>query len=67
MHAEKGLAPKAIHADMVATLGDDAPVQKWRAEFRRGRESSLPRSGRPATTTTEENLDRVHRVMMDDR
>ena len=24
--AEEGLAPKDIHADMVATLGDDAPA-----------------------------------------
>ena len=23
---KKGLAPKGIHADMVATLGDDAPT-----------------------------------------
>ena len=47
---------------MVATLGDDAPdlstVQKWAADFKRGRESleDDSRSGRPATTTT------THRV-----
>ena len=32
-----GLASKDIHADMVATLGDDAPalstVQMWAAKF----------------------------------
>ena len=32
----KGLAHKEIHADMVATLGDDAPalsaVKKWEVE-----------------------------------
>ena len=37
------LAPKDIHIDTVATLGDDAPalsiVQKWAAEFKRGRET----------------------------
>ena len=44
--------------DMVATLRDDAPalltVQKWAAEFKRGRESleDEPRSGRPVTATT---------------
>ncbi|CAI9733412.1 Hypothetical predicted protein [Octopus vulgaris] len=70
---KKGLAPKDIHADMVATLGNDAPalstVQKWAAEFRKGRENleDDSRSGRPATATTEENIDRVHHMVMDDR
>ena len=26
-----------------------------------------PRSGRPATATTQENIDRVHRMVMDER
>ena len=70
---KKGLAPKDIHADMVATLGDDTPalsiVQKWTAEFNRSRESleDDPRSGRPATATTQENIDRVNHMVMDDR
>ena len=70
---KKGLAPKYIHADMVGSLGDDAPalssVQKWTAEFKRGRESleDDPGSGRPATATTQENIDRVHHMVMDDR
>ena len=37
---KKGLTPREIHADMVNTLGDDAPglltMQKWAAEFKRG-------------------------------
>ena len=70
---KKGLIPKDIHTDMVDTLGDDAPalstVKKWAAEFKRGRESleDDPRSGRPATATTQENIDRVHHMVMDDR
>ena len=36
---KKGLAPKDVYADIVATLGDDAPVlstvKKWAAEFKR--------------------------------
>ena len=56
---KKGLAPKDIHADMVATLGDDTPasstVKKWVAEFKRGRESfeDDPKSGRPASATSQ--------------
>ena len=70
---KKGLTPKDIHPDMVATLGDDAQalsnVKKWAAEFKRGRESleDDPRSGRPVTATTQENIDRVYHMVMDDR
>ena len=70
---KKGLGPKEIHVDMVATLGNDAPtlstVKKWAAEFKRGRESleDAPRSGHPSTATTKENIDRIHKMVMDDR
>ena len=70
---EKGLVPKDIHADMVATLGDDDPalstVKNWAAKFRRGREGleDDPSSGRPASVTTQENIDPVHHMVMDDR
>ena len=58
---------------MVSTLGDDAPalstVKKWAAEFKRGRESleDDPRSGRSSTATTQENIDRIHQIVMNDR
>ena len=44
-------------------------VQKWAAEFKRGRDSLEDdrRSGRPGTATTQENIDRVHHVVMDER
>ena len=72
MH-KKGLAPKDIHADMVATLRDTAPsyatVKKWAAHFKMGNESLEDdvRRGQPTTATTEENIDHVHKVVMDDR
>ena len=58
---------------MVSTLGDDAPalstVKKWAAEFKRGRKSleDDPRLGRPFTATTQENIDRIHQMVMNDR
>ena len=64
-----------IHTDMVATFmtGEDVPalstVQKWAAAFKRGRErlEDDPRSRRPATATTQENIDRLQHRVMDDR
>ena len=58
---------------MVATLGADDPalstVQKWASEFMKGRESleDDPRSGRPATATTQENIVRIHHTVMYDQ
>lgn len=69
----KGLTPKEVHDDMVETLGAEAPsystVKKWAAEFKRGRESleDDPRSGRPATVTTEESIDKIHDMILADR
>ena len=57
---KKGLASKAIHADIVATLGKDAPsyatVKRWVVEFKHGRGSleDDPHSGRPVTVATPE-------------
>ena len=68
-----GLTPSEIHAYMVDTLGDDAPglstMQKWAAEFKRGPKSleDDPRSGRPATATTPEVIDRVNQIVIGDR
>ncbi|XP_046545536.1 protein GVQW3-like [Haliotis rubra] len=68
----KGLTPTAIHADMVSTLGEDAPsfatVKRWAAEFRRGKESLQddPRSGRPTTVTTKENVDKICGIILND-
>lgn len=44
-------------------------VQKWVAEFRKGKESLEDdlRSGYPATATTKENTDHVHHMVMDNR
>ena len=57
---------------MVDTL-DDAPglltMQKRVAEFKRGQKSleDDPRSGRPATAITPQDIDSVHQIVMGDR
>ena len=65
---KKGLTPMEIQADMIDTLRDDATGvltgQKWAAEFKKEQNRTLeddPRSGRPATATTPEIIDRVHK------
>ena len=58
---------------MFDNLGDNAPglstMQKRAEEFKRGQKSleDNPRSGRPATVTTQEVIDRVHQIVMGDR
>ena len=70
---KKGMSPKEIHEDMVQTLGEDSPsystIKKWAAEFKRGRDSTEddPRSGRPKTSTTDEQVHATHRMVLDDR
>ena len=55
---------------MVATLGDTtsglSTVQKLAAEFKKGRGilEADPRARRPATATTQENIDRVHYMVI---
>ena len=70
---KKGLTPKDIHNDMVATLGKDAPsyatVKRWVAEFKRGKQSleDDPHPGRPVTVATPERVNKVHDIAMTDR
>ena len=70
---KKGLTPKDVHNDMVATLGKDAPsyatVKRWVAEFKRGRQSleDDPRPGRPVTVATPKMVNKVHDIVMTDR
>lgn len=70
---KKKLTPKEIYDDMTSTLGESAPsyttVKKWVAEFKRGRETidDDPRSGRPKTSTTEENVGIVCDLILKDR
>ena len=72
MH-KKGLTPKDIHYDLVATLGKDAPsygtMKRWVAEFKHGRQSPEddPHPGRPVIVATQEMVSKVHDIVMTDR
>ncbi|XP_048241526.1 uncharacterized protein LOC125374615 [Haliotis rufescens] len=46
-----------------------ATVKRWVKEFQRGRESfeDDARSGRPSTSTSPENIDTVHKLVMENR
>lgn len=55
---------------MIATLGYDVPtVQTWVAKLRKRKEylEGNPRSDCPATSTTEENSERLYHMVMGDR
>ena len=70
---KKGLTPKDIHNDMVATLGKDAPsyatVKRWVVEFKCGRQSleDDPRPGRPVTVAMPEMVNKVDVIITTDR
>ena len=70
----KGMTPAEIHEmGMMDTLGEHAPsyatVKRWVNEFKRGRNNveDEPRSGRPLTATTPDNIDLVLEIVMEDR
>ena len=69
----EGQSPKNIHERMERVYGDMCPpyttVKNWAQDIRLGRRSiqDEPRSGRPSTATTEENIETVEKLIMEDR
>ncbi|XP_030750541.1 protein GVQW3-like [Sitophilus oryzae] len=69
----KGNTPTQIKHEFDSVYEDSAPsfttVKFWAAEFKRGRKSlgDDERSGRPKTATTDDNIAKVHQMMLDDR
>ena len=64
---------KEIHLRMADVYGDSSPkystVAKWSAEFKRGWDSleDDPRPGRPADAISQEMIDRVERLVLNNR
>jgi len=69
----KGKTPRQIKDELNSVYGDSAPsfttVKSWAAEFKRSRKSlgDDERSQRPKTVTTDENIAKVHEMVLDDR
>ena len=64
--------PKTIHEELATALGPNAPsyptVARWAKCFREGREdvNDYPRSGRPVSELTDENIELVRQVIIND-
>ncbi|XP_030749345.1 protein GVQW3-like [Sitophilus oryzae] len=69
----KGNTPAQIKHELDSVYGESAPsftiVKFWAAEFKRNRKSlgDYERSGRPKTATTDDNIAKVHQILLDDR
>ncbi|CAF4291724.1 unnamed protein product [Rotaria sp. Silwood2] len=67
-----GINPKTIHEELAIALGSKAPsyptVAEWAKRFREGREDANddPRSGRPVSELTDENIELVQEVINND-
>ena len=66
---KEGAKAKEIHRRMADVYGDSNPVAKWSAEFKGGRDSleDDPRPGRPADVISQEMIDRVERLVLNNR
>lgn len=65
----KCMTPKEIHEDVVKTLAEDSPFQAsvniWSVVVESTEDDS--RSATPKTKNTAEQLDAIHRVVLDGR
>ena len=66
-----GKAPKEIHAILIETLLEHAPLyttfKNWVAQFKSDFSiCDAPRPGRPKTVTTPEIIDQLHELTLED-
>jgi histone-lysine N-methyltransferase SETMAR len=70
---KQGKSPTDIHHEMTQVYEDNAPsktmVVKWVDRFREGWDTveDMPRSGRPTTSSSTENMKRVREALDEDR
>ena len=70
---KEGAKTKEIHRRTADVYGDSSPkystVAEWSAEFKRGRDSleDDPRPDRPADVISQEMIDRVERLVLNNR
>ncbi|UYV77657.1 hypothetical protein LAZ67_15001833 [Cordylochernes scorpioides] len=66
---KKGMSPEEIYEDMVDTLREDAPSYSTVKKKTVGRISTEDehRPGRPVESVTQENIDKIHDLVMLDR
>ncbi|CAH1408195.1 unnamed protein product [Nezara viridula] len=68
----RGLSIDQCFEEMVPVLGEDCPhrstISRWYREFKRGnfQLEDAPRSGRPASAVTEENINAVRKLLEED-
>ncbi|CAH2008611.1 unnamed protein product [Acanthoscelides obtectus] len=70
---QRQLPQQECLAELLSVFGNEAPYQstisRWYGEFKRGRVglSVDPRVGAPKTAVTQENVDAVHKLIIEDR
>ena len=69
----EGQSSKQVEERLTSVYGQSSPssstIKRWVKEFQRGRESleDDPRSGRPTTSTSPENIEKVHTLVIENR
>ena len=69
----EGQSSKQVQERLTSVYGQSSPssstIKRWVKEFQRGRESleDDPRSGRPTTSTSPENIEKVHKLVIENR
>jgi transposase len=70
---KEGLMPNEIHSKFIKVYGDSSSssstIKKWAAKFKRGRTSleDDPREGHKKSATTQEIIEQVHNMVLDDK
>ncbi|XP_045451229.1 protein GVQW3-like [Melitaea cinxia] len=69
---KKGKTAKEIFEETSSVYGESGPssatVKRWTRLFQQGKETlEDPRSGRPNTAVTDENIEKVKKIVLDDR